>query len=111
MTFKIRWSPKAMDSLVTHAGWWAAHHSEQQGLRFFDGFVNAVDTLAELPLRCPLAPENSVMDFELRQLHFGTGSHSTHRALFTIDQKNQTVTILLVRRHSQRGVSADDLEE
>lgn len=111
MTFNIRWSPKAMDSLVAHAQWWATNHSEQQGLRFFDGFVKAVDTLAQLPMRCPLAPENAVMDFELRQLHFGTGTRSTHRALFTVDQKNQTVVILLVRRHSQDDVSKADLEE
>jgi plasmid stabilization system protein ParE len=107
MIFKIRWSPKAIQSLVGNVNWWRDHHSEQQAIRFFDGFVEAIGTLRQFPKRCSIAFENNRVPFELREFHYGTGSKSTHRALFSIEA--DTVFIILVHRHSQADVLVDDI--
>jgi len=45
----------------------------------------AVASLAELPHRCPLAPENKEFPFEVRQLLYGRKPHQ-YRVLFTIHE-------------------------
>lgn len=53
-----------------------------------------VKTLETLPFRCPLAPENNVFDYEIRQLIIGQ-----YRVLFTI--KLTEVHILHIRHGAQ----------
>lgn len=107
MKYQIRFTSKAIDSMAAEARWWAKHHSEAQALRWYDGFMNAIESLRDMPARCSLARENVRVNFDLHEFHYGTGSHSTHRALFRIE--DEKVIILLIRRHSQSDVIDDDL--
>ncbi len=108
MMFEVRFTPKAVDSMAEEALWWADHHSVSQAIRWHEGFIAALNTLSELPERCPLAPENRRVSFQLYEFHYGSGSRPTHRALFRIEES--TVVVLLIRRHSQEEIEADDLE-
>jgi len=44
----------------------------QEAARWFAGFVEAINSLAQFPTRCPLAPENGHFAEEIRQLLYGT---------------------------------------
>ncbi|HZT35044.1 MAG TPA: type II toxin-antitoxin system RelE/ParE family toxin, partial [Nitrososphaera sp.] len=68
------------------------------GLRWFLRLREAIDSLAEMPKRCPLAPENASVPFEMRQLLYGRKPH-LYRILFTIEDE---VVYVLRIRHGRR---------
>src|SRR5438132_10796401 len=71
----------------------------QAAARWFAGIVEAINSLAEFPERCPLAPENGHFPEEIRQLLNGT-RRDVFRILFTI--QGDTVHILHVRHGAQQ---------
>lgn len=71
------------------------------------GILDAIDGLAEHPQRCPLSPENSKVEHELRELHYGVGSRPTHRAIFTII--GSEVRVLTVQHGAQDVVHPGEL--
>ena len=86
--------------------WWAANRSSQQADRWYVGFVKEMLTLEENPERCPLAPENDLFPYEVRQLHYGLGGKPTHRALYAVRPDN--VVILRVRHLAQKPLTDED---
>lgn len=69
--------------------------------------MEALRSLEEQPLRCPLARENESFPYELRELHYGVGSRPTHRALLTV--RPDAVVVLSIRHVAQKDVVPDDL--
>lgn len=63
--------------------------------RWFNGLRKAIDSLEQMPRRCPLAPENSAFEEEIRHL-----IHGSYRILFTIDE--QEVHVLHVRHGARQ---------
>jgi plasmid stabilization system protein ParE len=53
--------------------------------------MGAIESLAEMPRRCPAIPEAGEFQEELRQLH-----HFSHRIVFAADDPTMTVTVLRV---------------
>jgi plasmid stabilization system protein ParE len=84
----------------------AAQRAPATAARWLDRFEQALDSLAVNPQRCGLAPENDLVDIEVRQLLFGKRPH-TYRALFTVD--GDQVQVLHVRRATMDNATADDL--
>jgi plasmid stabilization system protein ParE len=107
MTYHIRFTARADRELNAAADWWAQHRSPQQAARWYTGFSEAIYSLAENPHRCPLARENDCYPFEIREVHYGLGSHPTHRAVFTI--RLDAVVILTIRHAAQADLTEDDL--
>lgn len=70
-----------------------------EAVRWFAGFVEAINSLAQFPARCPLAPENGHFAEEIRQLLYGTRRH-VFRILFTI--QGDTVQVLHIRHGAQQ---------
>lgn len=54
-------------------------HAPAAADAWLDGLLAVVETLATLPERCPLAPENDAFEEEIRQLLY-----RSHRVLFTV---------------------------
>jgi hypothetical protein len=52
------------------------------------------------------AREHRKFSHEIRELHFGLGSHPTHRALFTI--RPDIVVVLTIRHVAQADLSGDE---
>lgn len=75
--------------------------------RWFNGFIAALDTLAENPERCSLAPESDLFPYEIRQFLYRTKSRYPTRALFTI--AGEEVRILMIRRPGQALLREEDL--
>lgn len=84
MKYRVVLSDRAEKQLESTYEWWSTHRSAEQAIRWYNGFLDALESLCENPERCSLALENSSVVYELRQLLFGLGRRPTHRALFTI---------------------------
>jgi plasmid stabilization system protein ParE len=61
---------------------------------WFDGLCDAIESLADLPERCALAPEAILRKKRVRQLLYGEG-RSTYRIIYRV--KDEAVHILTIR--------------
>jgi plasmid stabilization system protein ParE len=75
---------------------------------WYQGLIQAIASLKEMPRRCPLARENAFFSQEIRQLLYGRGQY-TYRVLFTIldDQPIPTVRILYIRNAAQQALGEE----
>lgn len=107
MTSRVVFTRRAERELEEAADWWATHRSPAQAVRWYDAFSEALASLSRNPERCPLASENGRFSYEIRELYFGLGSRTTHRAVFTI--RGNMVLILTVRHVAQADLEESDL--
>lgn len=98
MGFKIEYSQRAEADLDAILTWLIEQQAGHAGLRWFEGLQAAVDTLRELPQRCPLMKKDPRVNFEVRQLFYGKKPH-VFRVLFRIIGHN--VIVLRIRRGKQ----------
>jgi len=79
--------------------------------QWYSGLLQAIESLSQMPKRCPLARENKYFSQEIRQLLYGRGRNS-YRVLFTIleGQGMSTVRILHIRHASQQTIGEDPEE-
>ncbi len=85
--------------------------SPTKASQWYSGLLQAIESLTQMPKRCPLARENEYFSQEIRQLLYGRG-HSSYRLLFTIleGQNVSTVRILHIRHASQQIVGEEPEE-
>jgi plasmid stabilization system protein ParE len=79
--------------------------------QWYSGLLQAIESLSQMPKRCPLARENKYFSQEIRQILYGQGRNS-YRVLFTIleGQDMSTVRILHIRHASQQTIGEDTQE-
>lgn len=107
MSHTVLITPEAERQLRENAEWWAKNRSAEQAERWYDGFIRSLESLGDHPEECSFARENHRFPYELRELHFGIGSHPTHRALFVI--RPEAVVVVSIRHVSQQDVTPNDL--
>ena len=107
MTYRVVITSKAEAELCEAAIWWAEHRSQEQAVRWLDGFETAISGLSTTPEKHPLAREDADFSFTLRQLVYGLGRKPTHRALFRI--RDDAVIVYGIRHLVQRDVTPEDL--
>lgn len=108
MNFALLVTDRARADIFRNAVWWAENHSPVQAIVWFDAIYEQLESLRLMPERFPLAPENGLVDIELREMPLGVGSRPSYRAVFTIQTKE--VHVLTVRRASQDAITAADIE-
>jgi len=85
MSHYLKFTDEAAEQLFSIAQWYAdTAQSLEIAVRWYDGFLDKLETLEQTPLRGDIARENDKFDFELRELHYGSGKKSTHRALYRV---------------------------
>ena len=82
------------------------HYSEKFAVRWYNGLVAKLLSLANDPTRCPLARKDHLFPFEVREVLYGK-QRKNHRALFTIHK--QSVVILHVRHTAQQDLTEEEL--
>ncbi|MBE9017475.1 type II toxin-antitoxin system RelE/ParE family toxin [Chroococcidiopsidales cyanobacterium LEGE 13417] len=77
--------------------------SFEKARQWYEGLLRAIESLSQMPKRCPLAREDRYFSQEIRQLIYGKGRNS-YRILFTIIENNEvaTVRILHIRHAAQQ---------
>ena len=82
MTYRVIITANAKDNL-RQAYERAADHAPRTAARWLNRFQAALQTLSSHPQRCSLAPENALVEPEIRQFLFGKG-RNVYRAPFAI---------------------------
>jgi len=108
MNYRVVIHDVAKEDIRRNANWWAANHSASQAESWFHNAFDSIESLAFMPESHPLAPENHEIAVELRELHFGLGSHSSYRAVFCIS--GDVVHVLTIRRAAQDRISHADID-
>jgi plasmid stabilization system protein ParE len=101
MKYRLRFAASARREL-RDAFHWIAQRSPGRAQTWQTGAIAAAQSLAELPRRCPIAPESEAFGIEVRQLMYGD-----YRILFTID--GDTVRILRFRHGARGPLEPDEL--
>ena len=98
MTFRVETTAEAEREADAILEWLISEHAGDTGVRWFWALEDAIESLAEFPKRCSLAPESAHFPFEVRHLLYGRPPH-VYRILFTMDRN--TVHVLHIR-HGRR---------
>ena len=98
MAFRVESTPQAELDAEIILDWLVSQQAGEAGRRWFLRLKQAIASLAELPRRCKLAPEDATVPFEMRQLLYGHPPH-IYRVLFTIE--GDVVYVLRIR-HGRR---------
>ena len=106
MSFRVR-VLRVADREVNAIVQWLFDRSPDGAARWISAFDDALKRLANDPQQCGLAPESEFVNYELRQIFFGTKAGRRFRAIFTI--VDDEVLILHVRGPDQRELRADEI--
>jgi toxin ParE1/3/4 len=72
--------------------------------QWYRGLKQAILSLAEVPNRCPVTPENK----RLRHLLYGRKPHF-YRVIYRVDSRRRQVNVLHIRHGARRKFRASDL--
>ena len=107
MAFRVLVDPAALVE-AEEAFLWLRQRAPNEAVRWFHGLWKAVDSLQEMPTRCPLSQESLVLRRSIRQLLFGKPP-DVYRILFVV--VNDEVRVLRIRHGAKRGLEQPDLED
>ena len=114
MAYRVKVSRSAKADADKAYEWMKQQYSEAQATKWFNGMVDAVNSLQDFPHRCPFAPESEELGVELRQLLYGKRS-ATYRIVFTIVTDAATgeemVWVYCIWHGMREKIKASDLDE
>jgi plasmid stabilization system protein ParE len=111
MTYRVDVSDAA-EAEIDNAYLWISRYFPEKAGQWHAGLLQAIESLAEMPARCPLARERGYFEEEVRQLLYGRG-RSVYRILFVIhdaagEADEATVRILHVRHAAQQALGEEE---
>jgi plasmid stabilization system protein ParE len=104
MKFKLIIQPPALADL-DKAYRWIAERSPTNAARWFNGFVEALNSLETMSERCEIAVESQYLGIEVRQLLYGRKG-GAYRALYTI--RGREVHVLHIRHAARDFMTAEE---
>ncbi len=107
MGFRVELTPRAQED-IREIFDWIHENAPEAAARWYDGLAVKLASLEQHPGRCSKAPEEDLVQREIRQLYYGKRPRDWYRALFDI--KDDRVRVLRVRRCTQDEVPRDQLE-
>jgi plasmid stabilization system protein ParE len=108
MRYAVETSRRAERDIRLATMWYRQRSGSQEVAdTWLDAVTDNIASLAEDPLRCPLAYESNWLGVEIRELHFGSGRRKTHRILFQVE--GTMVSVIAVRHFAQRDLTSDDI--
>lgn len=99
MDFRVELADQAKHDIAAIYDWLHSQQAGDAGERWFVALRAAITSLASLPSRCPLAPENRDSPVEVRQLLYGRRPH-VYRILFAVE--GDVVQVLHIRHGRRR---------
>ena len=86
---------------------WVVARAPHQGAKWFNGLERAVLSLAQLPKRCPVAPESINPDQPVRVRIYGRKPH-VYRV--TVDDTAEAVRVVHIRHRARTAPVPDELK-
>ena len=106
MSFRVTAHRRAEED-IAQMSTWLASQSPEGAARWLDAYDHMIDQLRDNPLSFGLAPENELVDGEVRQAFFKTRRGRAYRAIFTIEGDH--VRVLRVRSPGQGPTAPGEL--
>ncbi len=104
MIYRVEITPTALaDAEAFYL--WLLQSSSINAAVWFNGLFEAINTLASMPERCPVAPETEIVGQEIRFLLYA----KRYRILYRV--KSNSVTIYHIRHTSQQSMTHQDFLE
>ncbi|MEK6320998.1 MAG: type II toxin-antitoxin system RelE/ParE family toxin [Acidobacteriota bacterium] len=103
MPFRVDISPSALQD-AEDAYLWIKRRAPGRASAWYEGLLEAINGLEQMPARCPVAPESEDLGIMIRQLLYGKKG-SAYRILFAIgydDSTGEDVVRIFRIRHSAR---------
>ena len=112
MAFRVELEPQAFADLDAIATYIRERSSFRQAERWFNGILAAIRSLSEMPERCPVAEESSLLGAEVRVLLFGRTSRQ-YKIYFAVHNSplDQRVRVFHIRHWARREPDGDELED
>ena len=107
MTFQVTVLPQAQGD-VDQIYSWIAERSLDGATRWYEKFLESLESLKTNPESCSFAPENDHVQQEIRNLIFRTRRGNPYRVLFAIEETH--VQVLHIRGAGQRLLDSNELE-
>lgn len=107
MAFRVEIAPQAFEDLDAIADYIREHGSFAVSAKWFNGIIDAIASLKELPARCPIAAESEDIGQEVRLLLHG-GRNRSYKIYYTVDYETPssgTVRVFHVRHWARKEVS------
>jgi toxin ParE1/3/4 len=107
MAYRVEFTDRAVRDLAVL---YEDKHVEESkaAARWLNGLEQAVDTLGDLPRRCPSAPESKKGGRKLRHLLYGKKPH-VYRVIFEIDEPHKVVHVLTIRHGAMETATPEEL--
>jgi len=96
MGFRVEIAPQAYADLDAIADYIEERGSFASAERWFNGIIDAIESLKAQPGRCPLAGESEELRAEVRLLLYGKRNRR-YKVYFGIDSETETVRVFHVR--------------
>lgn len=106
MAFRVLVDPAALVE-AEEALLWLHQRAPKEAERWFHGLWTAIESLQEMPTRCPLAPESPALRRSIRQLLFGKPP-DVYRVLFVV--VNDEVRVLRIRHGAREQLEEEDID-
>ena len=101
MTYRVRITPTALvDAEEFYL--WILENSPVNAAKWFNGLFGAIDTLASMPRRCPVAPETEIVGQEIRCFLY----RKKYRILYGVEE--EIVRIFHIRHTTQQWMTREE---
>ena len=104
MKYRVELTQSAHSDADAAYKWLAAQTGHATA--WFDALMGAIESLAELPTRCPLARESGEFDEPVRQLLYRKSPH-VYRVLFIV--RSDVVYVLHIRHSARRALEPGEM--
>lgn len=104
MKYRVRLTEEAQEDADAAYQWLAARTAHAAA--WFNGLMDAIEGLSDLPTRWPLARENKEFKEPVRQMLYGKSPHA-YRVLFIL--RSQIVHVLHIRHGARQELKRGDL--
>lgn len=111
MAFRVEIAPQAFDDLDSIATYIRDHSTFAVAEKWFNGIIDDIASLKEMPARCRVAPESEDIGQEVRLLLHGRRNRS-YKIYYAIDYETPstgTVRVFHVRHWARKPVSEDEI--
>ena len=109
MQYQIRVSRTAKSDANLAYEWTKENYSDALAVRWFNGLVDAVNSLMTFPKRCPIATESEELGMVLHQLLYGKGS-AQYRIIFSVLESESMVKVYSIWHGARDKIESIDLD-
>ncbi|HZO56227.1 MAG TPA: type II toxin-antitoxin system RelE/ParE family toxin [Bryobacteraceae bacterium] len=112
MAFRVELAPQAIDELDSIASYIAANSSFAVAEKWFNGIVEDIASLKEMPARFPIAPESENLGQEVRLLLHGRRNR-LYKIYYSIVKEpplTGTVRVFHIRQWARKPVTEGEPE-